>query len=403
MTPWLSIVGIGDDGLDGLAPSARALIDAAECFIGGERHLAMLPADNREKRAWPSPLTAIIDEIVSRRGTRLCVLATGDPMSYGVGVTLAKRIAISEMVIVPAPSAFSLACARLGWPLADVDTLTLHGRPLELLHPFIQPRARLLILSDSGATPAKVAQLLTERGFGGSSMTVLEHMGGPDEHCRSEHASSWDDVPSRDFNTIAVECIGGHDADVAPRVPGLPDSAFRHDGQLTKREVRAVTLSSLAPFPGALMWDIGAGCGSVAVEWMRSARGAAAICVERQAERRAMIADNALALGVPSLKVVAGTAPDGLAGLPTPDAVFIGGGISGDGLFEACWAALRPGGRLVANVVTLEGETRVSQLHGDYGGSLSRMSVSRANPVGPYIGWRPQMTVTQWQTSKPWI
>ncbi len=402
MNPWLSVIGIGDDGLDGLAPAARALIDSAESFIGGERHLDMLPTDDREKLSWPSPLTAIIDEIVARRGSRLCVLATGDPMCFGVGVTLTKRLPVAEMTIVPAPSAFSLACARLGWPLADIETLTLHGRPLELIHAFIQPRARLLILSDSGATPAKVANVLVERGFGDSVVTVLEHMGGPDESRQQERARDWSDTASRDFNTIAVECVGGPDAVVTPRVPGLPDAAFHHDGQMTKREVRAMTLAALAPFPGAVLWDIGAGCGSVAVEWMRSSPGATAFGVERQAERCAMIAQNALALGVPGLKVISQTAPQGLEDLPVPDAVFIGGGISGEGLFEACWKALRPGGRMVANVVTLEGESRISQLHGLHGGSLTRLSVSRAEPVGPYFGWRPQMTVTQWQTSKPW-
>lgn len=397
MSRWLTVVGIGDDGLDGLAPATRALIEGAEAYIGGERHLAMLPDDGREKLVWPSPLLAVIDQIAARRGRRLCVLATGDPMCYGIGVTLARRIPLDEMTIIPAPSAFSLACARLGWPLAEVDMLTLHGRPVDLVQPLIQPGARLMALSDSGGTPAAVAHLLLARGYGDSPVTVLEHMGGPQERVVTAPAAEWIGRRAADFNTIAVECIAGPDAEHLPRVAGLPDHAFVHDGQMTKREIRAATLAALGPTAGARLWDVGAGCGSVAVEWMRAARGASAVAVERNPARCAMIAQNALALGVPGLHIVEGILPGALDGLDRPDAVFIGGGITVAGVAEACWAALGPRGRLVANAVTVGGEARLAALQADLGGALTRIAVSRAEPVGPHLGWKPTMAVTQWQ------
>lgn len=400
MTRWLTVVGIGDDGLAGLAPAARALVDGAEAFVGGERHLAMLPDDGRDKIAWPSPLSSLIEEIATRRHQRLCVLATGDPMCYGIGVTLARRIPIEEMTIVPAPSAFSLVCARLGWPLAAVDTLTLHGRPVALLQPLVQPGARIIALSDSGRTPAAVARLLVDRGYGASRITVLEHIGGRAERIRSAAAPDWLDGNCDDFNTIAIDCVVGADAAHRPCVPGLPDEAFVHDGQLTKREVRAVTLAALGPTVGARLWDVGAGCGSISIEWMRAARGTAAVAIEGDAGRCAMIARNATALGVPGLRVVEGAAPAALDGLEPPDAIFIGGGITGDGVAEQCWIALAPNGRLVANAVTVAGESRLAALREIHGGSLTRIAVSRAEPVGAHLGWKPLMTVTQWQVVK---
>lgn len=400
MTPWLSIVGVGDDGLDGLAPPARTLVDGAAEFIGGTRHIAMLPDDGRPRMTWPSPLAAIVDEIAARRGRNLCVLASGDPMSYGVGVTLARRIPVEEMTIVPAPSAFSLAAARLGWPLAETETLTLHGRPLELLQSFVQPGAKLLVLSENGRTPARVADLLVRRGYGESLLHVLEHMGGTAENMSSARASDWPASETADLNTIAVECISGPDAALLPRTPGLPDNAFRHDGQLTKREVRAATLAALGPVPGGTLWDLGAGCGSVGIEWMRAASGARTFAVERQPERCAMIADNALALGTPQLKVVDGAIASAMTDLPRPDAIFIGGGISDPELGPRCWEILPAGGRLVANAVTVEGEASLASLCKRFGGDLVRIAVSRAGPVGPYLGWRPLMTVTQWQAVK---
>ena len=400
MTPWLSIVGLGEDGLSGLAPAARALLDNAEVLIGGTRHLDMVPDDGRERLTWPSPLGAIVEEIARRRGQRVCVLATGDPMHYGIGVTLAKAVPMDEMVIIPAPSAFSLACARLGWTLSEVEPLTLHGRPLALLHPAIQPGARLLLLSNDAATPDQVAELLRARGYGPSRMVVLEHMGGAKERRLDATAEAWQPGRVADFNTIAVDCLAGPDAALLPRTPGLPDEAFRHDGQMTKREMRAVTLSALQPVPGQLLWDLGAGSGSISIEWMRSHPRCRAIAVERYADRIALIAGNAAALGTPGLEIVEGEAPGALDGLEAPDAAFIGGGLRADGNFETCWDRLKPGGRLVANAVTVEGEQALARWRAELGGELIRIAVSRAGAIGPYTGWRPLMPVTQLRAVK---
>lgn len=400
MKPWLSVIGLGEDGLDGVSPAARALVNAAQVLVGGKRHLAMIPDGGAERLGWRLPIEDTVADIVARRGKRVVVLATGDPMSYGIGVTLARHVPMQEMTVIPAPGAFSLACARLGWPLAAVATLTLHGRPLELMHLHLAPGARLLILSHDGATPAAVARRLTERGYGPSRVTVFEHMGGPAERRRDGTAASWPEARCADFNTIAVDCRAAPGTPLRSLVPGLPDAAFAHDGQITKRELRAVTLAKLAPHVGARLWDVGAGCGSVAVEWLRAAPEAAADAVERDPGRCDLIARNAAELGVPRLNVVPGTAPEALAGLPAPDAVFIGGGITAAGLVDTCWRALVPGGRLVANVVTVEGEAALAELRRRRGGALTRIAVSRAEPLGPHQGWRPLMPVTQFAAVK---
>jgi precorrin-6Y C5,15-methyltransferase (decarboxylating) len=400
---WLSIVGLGEDGLEGLSPVARGLVDRAEVLVGGTRHLAMVPENGAvERMTWASPLRLTIEEILRRRGRRVVVLATGDPMWYGIGVTLARAVPPAEMLILPAASAFGLACARLGWPLAEVECLTLHGRPLALLNGVVAPGARLLLLSNDGTTPAEVARALTALGYGPSRLVALEHMGGAKERQVEATAESWAAERVADLNTLAVECVAaGPEAFVRPRVPGLPDEAFIHDGQLTKREIRAATLAALAPLPGQRLWDVGAGCGSVAIEWLRCGRSLRAVAVEREARRAAMIAENAAALGVPQLEIVTGEAPAALADLPAPDAVFIGGGVTAPGLAERCWEVLPRGGRLVANAVTVEGEARLIALRAAIGGTLTRLAVSRAEPVGPFTGWRPLRPVTQLAAAKP--
>lgn len=401
MARWLSIVGIGEDGLDGLCPAARALVDDAGVLIGGARHLAMVPDDGRERLPWPTPLTKLVDEIVGRRDQKVCVLATGDPLHYGVGVTLAKRVPIEEMTIVPGPSAFALAASRLGWPRAETETLTLHGRPVAQLHPYVQPGARLLILSDNRETPSKIAELLVARGFGESRITVLEHMGGSKERSVFGIAASWRATDIADFNTVAIECVASPDVPPRARVPGLPDNAFRHDGQLTKREVRAATLAVLSPTPGALLWDVGAGSGAIGIEWMRAHFTCRAIAIERNDDRTAAIAKNAEHLGVPKLEIVHGTAPEALIGLTEPDAIFVGGGITSDGVMKTAWDALNAGGRIVANAVTMEGEQKLFAWHRLYGGTLSKIALSRAEPIGDFTGWTPARPVTQYSAVKP--
>lgn len=397
--PWLHIVGIGENGLDSLNAAARAALDQAEVLIGGDRHLALIPDNGRQRLNWPSPFTTLLPTILALKPQRVAVLATGDPLWFGVGATLTKHVPMQEVRIHPALSAFSLAAARLGWPLAECETLTLHGRPFPLLHAAIQPASRLLILTHDGDTPAKVAAALCQRGYGQSRLTVLERMDGAHESRKDGIAAAWGDAAVEPFHTLAVECIADPDAALLPRLPGLPDEAFQHDGQLTKKEVRAATLAALTPTPGALLWDVGAGCGSVSIEWMRAAPRARALAIERNRERIGMIAANASALGVPGLQIIAGQAPAILAGLPAPDAVFIGGGLSAKTV-GPCWNALKPGGRLVANAVTLEGENVLFEAQKELGGSLTRIAVSRAEPVGPFLGWRPLMPVTQWSVRK---
>jgi precorrin-6Y C5,15-methyltransferase (decarboxylating) len=401
MTPWLSIVGLSERGMDALAADARRLIDDAEVLIGGTRHLAMVPDDGRERLTWPSPLTELIDDIVARKGQKVCVLATGDPMHYGIGVTLAKHVPAEEMTIVPAPSAYSLACARLGWDRNRVHTITLHGRPLAGINRYLYPGARLLALSNDGETPAEVAALLARHGYGSSVLDVFEHMGGSEENHRTARATDWPHARVADFNTLAVFCIADRTVQLPGWVPGLPDDAFQHDGQLTKREVRAATLAALAPHPGQLLWDVGAGCGSIAIEWMRVHPSCRATAIERDPARAAMIRANAEALGVPDVRIVEGAAPAALNRMETPDAVFVGGGLSTEGVLPACWDALTEGGWLVANAVTVDGERALLDWHDRHGGDLMRLSVERVRPVGRFEGWTPFRTVTQLSIAKP--
>lgn len=401
MTPWLSILGVGENGTEALAPAARALLETAEVLVGGERHLAMVKNGKAERLTWASPLSRTIEAIAERRGKRVIVLATGDPMLYGIGSTLTRRFPREEMTIIPGIGCVALVCARLGWPEAEVEVATLHGRPLELLNFHMLPGAKLVVLSEDGETPGHVAAALTDAGFGESRMTIFEHLGGEKERRIDATASGFAETAVADLNAVAVECRAGEDAIVRPRVPGLPDSAFETDGQLTKREVRAATVSALMPFPGALLWDVGAGSGSIAIEWLRAERTARAIAIERNPARIARIARNAATLGVPRLEVVEGEAPAALAGLTTPDAVFVGGGVSNETILSACHSALRPGGRLVANAVTLEGESALARFHARFGGEMTRLSIARLEPVGPSFGWRSLRTVTQLALTKP--
>ncbi|MBD2215239.1 precorrin-6y C5,15-methyltransferase (decarboxylating) subunit CbiE [Nostoc linckia FACHB-104] len=394
---WLSIVGIGEDGLQGLSAIARSLVNQAEIIVGGDRHLAMLPSnDQRQKITWASPISNSVAEIIQRRGQAVCVLASGDPMCYGIGVTLTKQIPISEITIIPAPSTFSLACARLGWSLTEVETVSLCGRPPALIQSYIYPGARLLILSEGKDTPEIVAKILTQRGYGDSKITVLERMGGTQERLVESSAASWNETDIAALNAIAVDCVADSGVVPLPRIPGLPDNAYHHDGQLTKHEVRAITLATLAPIPGELLWDVGAGCGSISIEWMRTHPRCRAIAIEQNSTRLQYIADNAAALGIPSLQIIAGKAPNSLQDLPQPDAIFIGGGVTADGLFDICWSALKPGGRLVANVVTIEGEQTLFNWYEKVGGNFTRIAIQRAEPIGKFLGWRGMAPVTQW-------
>ncbi|WP_127076492.1 precorrin-6y C5,15-methyltransferase (decarboxylating) subunit CbiE [Rhodomicrobium lacus] len=398
---WLSIVGIGEAGVDGLTAHARALVSGAELVVGGARHLALAaPLIRGETLQWPSPLSDAFPLIARRRGCPVCVLASGDPFHYGVGKQIAQFASADEILCLPQPSSFSLAASRLAWALQDVATITLHGRALEGLTRHLFPGARILALSWDGSTPAKAARLLTDLGFGASTLTVLEEMGGPKERIRCTPAESFALENIAALNVLAIEVAGGAGARIVPLTPGLDDSLFESDGQLTKREVRSVTLAALAPRPGELLWDIGLGSGSIAIEWLLRHPSMRAVGIEENAERAARAMRNALALGAPDLRVVEGSAPDALAGLPSPDAVFIGGGLTDAGVFDAAWAALKPGGRIVANAVTLESEALLVDAFKRRGGELTRIEISRATALGSFTGWRAAMPVTQWRAVK---
>ncbi|MAY61299.1 MAG: cobalamin biosynthesis bifunctional protein CbiET [Rhizobiales bacterium] len=400
--PWLTLLGVGDNGLDSLTPAARALFDAARTIIAPARVLEEIDTGNREVIPWTFGVSQTIELLLQRRGDPITILATGDPMHFGIGATMMRHIGADEIRVIPTPSAFSLAAARLGWAQQDVAMISLHGRSVHALSAYLQPGNRIIALTSTGRTIGAAANILVERGFGGSRIAILEHMGGRREKivemaARDIRAGS---AVFADFNTLAVECVADPDAACLSPVPGLPDEAYEHDGQLTKREIRAATLAHLGPMPGALLWDIGAGNGSIAIEWMRTARGAKAIAIESDAAGCERIAANAMTLGTPTLDIRHGEAPLTFEGLDAPDAVFIGGGMSEEGILEAAWAALKPGGRLVANAVTVESEARIFGLRDHFGGELVRMQVSRAEPVGRFLGWKPMMPVTLWSVRK---
>jgi precorrin-6Y C5,15-methyltransferase (decarboxylating) len=400
--PWLTVVGIGEDGLDGLGAVARRAVLDAPHVIGGVRHLALLPeVPGQRRESWPTPFADGLKRVVALRGTPVCVLASGDPMFHGVGASLARHVPAGEMVVHPAPSCVTLAAARLGWPLHDVTVLPLHVRPVETLAAHLHDRARLLMLIPDGATVGRIARLAAAHGFADSRLIVLEYLGGPRERIVEGTAGAWTHPPGADLAVVALDCRAAPDAaETLTRMAGLPDEAFAHDGQITKRDQRAATLARLAPRPGALLWDVGAGCGSVAVEWMRAEAGCRAIAVELREDRRALITQNRTAFALTGLEIVAGRAPEALVGLAPPDAVFVGGGVTADGVIEACWRALLPGGRLVANAVTLEGEAALIAFRARWGGDLTRLSVAHAEPLGGLTGWRPLRPVTLWAARK---
>ncbi len=399
---WLSIVGISESGLADVSQLGRGFIDRAALVVGGKRHLAMLdPGDSAQMRlTWSVPIEESIAIVLAQRGTPVCVLASGDPLCYGIGATLLKYISIEEMTIIPAPSTFSLARARLGWAETAVETLSLCGRPPNFLCAILAPHSKLLILSAGASTPQIVADLLTRQGYGDSRMTVLEHVGGAHERVVTKIARSWSQSDIAALNIIAVECKIDRDRTPLNRLPGLPESAYHHDGQLTKREVRAITLAALAPMPGDLLWDVGAGCGSIGIEWLRSHPRCRAIAIEQHERRLQFIVDNTIALGTPHLQIVCGQAPAALADLPTPDAIFIGGGVTVPGLLSTCWSALRSGGRLVANAVTIESELELLQWHQQFGGELTRIAIHRTQSIGGFLGWKPLNPITQLVVAK---
>ncbi|RWB22685.1 MAG: precorrin-6y C5,15-methyltransferase (decarboxylating) subunit CbiE [Mesorhizobium sp.] len=403
LTPkWLTVVGIGEDGVTGLGDEAKRQIAEAEVVFGGKRHLALVASLVKgDARSWPTPFDAEMRDVLALKGKNICVLASGDPFFHGVGVTLARKVKPDEMLVLPAPSSLSLAASRLGWALQDVETISLHGHSIDLIRPLLHPGARILALTSDGDSPAAIAGLLDELGFGPSRLTVLEALGGPNEQRRTARADAFDLKKINPLNVLALEIEQTADARILPFTVGLSDHLFEHDGQITKREIRAITLSALAPRRGELLWDIGAGSGSIGIEWMLAHPSMRAIAIEADEDRAARIGRNASHCGVPGLVVIEGAAPKAFAKLETPDAIFIGGGGSDAGVLEKAIKALRAGGRLVANAVTLEMEALLLDQHTRRGGDLTRIALSRAAPVGSMQAWRPAMPVMQWSWVKP--
>ncbi len=399
---WLSIIGVGEDGVEGLSAAARQAVADAEIVFGGRRHLRLLASLIRgETVPWPSPIRSALPRIEELRGRRVAVLASGDPFHHGIGSVVAEVVRAEETAVFAAPSSFSLAAGRMGWAVQDAGLISLCGHPVETLLPHLQPSQRLIVLSADETTPNAVARLMSERGFGASAIAVLEALGGPSERIRTCRADAFDLADIARLNTMAITVSAASGARTIPVGAGLDDGWFESDGMLTKREIRAVTLSSLAPRAGDLLWDIGTGSGSVAIEWLLAHPANRAIGVERREDRASRARENAIALGVPRLEVVVGEAPVALDSLPEPDAVFVGGGLAREGVLEAAWQALPPGGRLVANSVTLKSDLLLGAFVGKAGGTLTRLSVERLDRIGEMRGFRPAMTVTQLRAIKP--
>ncbi|MEA2419207.1 MAG: precorrin-6B C5,15-methyltransferase / cobalt-precorrin-6B C5,C15-methyltransferase [Thermoleophilaceae bacterium] len=398
--PPLSVVGIGADGWAGLGEPARAALRAAEVIVGSERQLALLEETEAERQAWPSPMDPLVDELLAGPRKATGVLASGDPMLFGIGATLARRLAPERLRVYPHPSAFALACARLGWAAAEVELVSAVGRPAEVVARLLQPGRRLVayVAGEEGA--AAVARIARERGFGGCRLIVLEQLGGSAERLEDTTPDAWGERLAAPLHAVALDCEQAPDAPLLPLTPGLPDDAYESDGQLTKRGVRAIALAALAPAPRQLLWDVGAGSGSIGIEWLRAEDTARAIAIEARADRAERVLANARRLGVPRLEVRQGDAPAALDGLDAPDAVFVGGGVTQPGLIERCWSALRPGGRLVANAVTLEGQAVLLEARAAHGGQLVRIGLEHAEPVGGFTAWRAQLPVVQWSARR---
>ncbi|MFQ3361058.1 MAG: precorrin-6y C5,15-methyltransferase (decarboxylating) subunit CbiE [Alphaproteobacteria bacterium] len=403
MNPWLTIIGIGDNGLEGLSEKSISKINNAEYVFGGERHLSFIPDNGIKKILWKNPIKNSVDHIMSLKPRPVCVLSSGNPLWHGIGSTLLKYISIDEMLIYPSPSVFSLACAKIGWDSNDVEAVSLHTNPVSFIEKYLQPSVKLFLLTRDSKTPIEVADYLNKRGFNKSKFIIFENLGGVNENITRTTVESFGLKDISRLNVICIECIADTDANYYSCIPGLPNEIFNNDGQITKREIRAATIAKLTPFKDDLLWDIGAGSGSVSIEWMRSSKNLKAIAIECDSHRVEFLKKNAIELGVPNLEIIQGRAPDILAGLKKPNAIFIGGGLSGDNgiaIIEKSINSLLPNGRLVINAVTIETEILLINNYKKYGGDLTRIAVSKIKKVGSSNAWDDYMPVVQWSYHK---
>ena len=395
-SPWLTIIGFGEDGADGLLPATRETLERAEIIMAPARHLGLLPPLSARLIEWPVPFSAGVSDLLNLRGQNVVVLASGDPFWFGAGSVLARHLDPGEWIAIPALPTVSLAASRLGWSIETTLVMGLHASPFSRLRPHFAPGARAILLLRDGDAVKDLAQWLTDQGFGDTCLHVMEALGGPRERLRKCTANSFDLAGVTHPVCAGIELAG--DGSVIPVASGRPDALFDNDGQITKRPIRALTLSALAPRAGETLWDIGGGSGSIAIEWLLSHATTHAITIEQHPNRAARIRQNADRLGVDRLQIVTGTAPDALRDLPLPDAVFIGGGLSAD-LLNALRDCLRPGTRAVANAVTLESEATLAQVQGMFGGDLLRIELAHAAPLGSRRGWQSAYPVVQWSVT----
>ncbi|NOD92044.1 precorrin-6y C5,15-methyltransferase (decarboxylating) subunit CbiE [Ruegeria sp. HKCCD4884] len=394
--PWLTVLGLGEDGLDGLSPTSRQVLDRAEVIMGPPRHLSLLPETGAERVEWPVPFSDGLPILQGLRGKQTVVLASGDPFWFGAGSVIARNFDAGEWTALPGQSTFSLAAARLGWPLESTLTFGLHAAPLTRLRPHLAPGLRAILLLRDGKAVAELATYLTETGFADSSLHVMQALGGPRENSQTvtltEALLGTFDHPV----CVGLDVTGAGPA--LSKASGKPDDIFDTDGQITKRPIRALTLSALAPQRGEHLWDIGGGTGSISIEWLMCDPTLSATCVEPRADRAERIRRNADTLGQDRLNIVHGTAPEALSGVDLPDVVFIGGGLSAN-LLAWLRYALPKGTRLVANAVTLESEALLARWHEDLGGDLLRIELAHSAPLGPRRGWKSAYPVVQWSVT----
>ncbi len=403
--PWLTLIGLSPAGFPDLSQAAKAALKDAARILGSQRQLGLIPIEivsEAKREAWPSPMAPRLEELISQKPAGTIVLASGDPFFWGIGTHFAKYLKPSEMQVYPAPSILTLIAARMQWSGPEIKTISLCSQPLSRLASLLEPGRKIIALSANGKHPAKIAKLFIENGYGPSRLTVLENLGMETETITETTAERLHEEMLEsgkslsDLNSLAIELIHAGKTEILTHLPGLPVDAFNHDGQITRQNIRAITLAHLRPTSGTLLWDIGMGNGSISIEWLRAAPNTRAIGVEKNPDRLARALKNADRLGVPHLETRQGNAGAIIRELETPDAIFIGGGITEPGLLELALEALKPGGRLVANTVTLEGEGLLINARARQGGTLTRLSIENAEDIGSFQSWRAEMAITQW-------